>query len=126
MNWANKITIIFFGGLIFLIILGMLLNPGKGCYSIGECKSCWNWRATPINSELCPNGVSCISDPMIEQHNALVDVMICACTNAQKNGYTDVELNRNIEKIYQSITGYQSDAASICTNPTITKWTYTG
>ena len=105
-NYRNLVLIII-AIIVVLVIVASLLTPINGCYSIGDCKKCWSW--VPVAR---PCNTTCETDPYIEQHNALIDVIICACGKERST-----EINGEIEKIYASLynqTGLVATADSIC------------
>lgn len=124
LSWINKVTIIIIILIIALFVFGSFI-AGRGCFSIGECKQCWSWAPRLVKSEYCPDAnKTCISDPMVDQHNALVDVIMCACNSARDNAYMNEGLNNEIKRVYQEITGYSANTKEICENPDLVKWKY--
>lgn len=103
--------------------LGSFLAP-PSCYEIGTCKSCWSNVETYKTSEYCSGGGSCKVVPYIDQHNSLVDVLNCACSQASANQYTEPELNSKINDLYRSLTGITGTTQDICDsqNPMLVKW----
>jgi len=133
MKWYDKVTIIIVVLIVVMFSFGLLLkqfvNLGEGSYEIGKCKASWSWEPHIVRSEYCPNATfgnpkECLSDPMVEQHNALVDLILCACDDAKQNNYGDLNTNQKIEHVYEQLTGYKKDVKAICEAPDLAKWYY--
>ena len=122
MNLRNVIIIVI---VLFaaLFLASWAIAPSSGCYSIGSCKECWRWYSVP---RACEGNESCYTDPSIEQHNALVDVISCACGEAKSKNYADAVLNSEIEKLYSSVmSGYSGTVNEICEGRVpLSKWKY--
>ena len=129
------------GFIVIAVIVFVLLilyfsgsTMGNQCTEIGECKSCWNTYSKEIESSLCGNQTTCTPEPYKVQHNAIVDVLVCACDNAKTADFTDAELNARISEVYKEMTcapasidksaGTMAGATSICRNGVLTKWEY--
>jgi N-formylglutamate amidohydrolase len=111
-------------GLVILSIFLIGTLVSRQCINVNGCEACWHLTPTQITSDLCPNQ-TCVAEPYKEQHNALVDVILCACAKAKTTQYSDTVLNANIERVYREITGFDSDAQSICSDfSALTKWRY--
>ena len=124
----KRIFIIIAVLFVLLLVAVILMNPVRGCYKITDCEECWSWipqtRACGVNStEICE------TDPALEQHNALVDILLCACVRAEQKGFSDTSLNAKIENLYPDIMhNYTGTAFDICNQPSstapISKWSY--
>jgi hypothetical protein len=99
MKLVYKILLIFLiltiGFVIFLYSLGSLL--GTNCYAIDKCKSCWQFG----------NETS--------KYNTLVDILLCACSEAKSKGYSDAEINIQIRDLYKILTNTEATVQDICT-----------
>lgn len=100
---------------VILYVAGGMLQ--ESCAEIGTCKTCWQNKETKMQSELCSNPGNCTASPEKQEHNARIDVIICACTNAGSASYSDKELNAKIEKEAQSVLGYLVRANELCGQP---------
>ena len=141
MNRAYRIVIFFIIGFIILFIIGSALRDLVDteacdaadcvCYNIKSCESCWRNTTLQITSELCPNpnissNVSCTALPSQMQHNAVVDLLLCACTEAEENGYKDSERIIGIRELVRNVFGYDLSAEEVCEDPArfLTKVSY--
>lgn len=102
------------------IILGVSFLYGttiaEQCVAIDEFKACWSTIDKPITSDLCPTS-PCIAKPADQQHNAIVDLLLNACQKARNNNYANAELNKRIEEVANTFTGYNIDAKTLCEQP---------
>ena len=89
------LTAILVGSIIFFYCIGVL--TGNNCYAIGNCKACWK----PGNET--------------SRYNTLVDILLCACSEAKSKNYGDVEINRKIEELYQRLSNRKAAIQDICT-----------
>ncbi len=95
-----------------------LTVPADNCSAIGNCRQCWSRETTEVQSELCPTAAPCNATAAQQQHNAVVDVLLCACSAAQQKQYTDESLNKEIETVAGIITNAQSlSARQLCDSP---------
>ncbi len=117
--------------IIVLYALGSMLS--EQCVSIDGCKGCWYTVKKEITSELCPTAnKKCIAEPYKMQHNALVDVLLCACAKAKKVNYEDEELNRKIIDVYKQMNcprnvlncEISASVTDVCEKGLLTKWKY--
>ncbi len=95
--WKKVVVILLVvsvGIFTFLYSLGIL--TGRRCYEINGCKACW----FVLNET--------------QHHNALVEVLICACSKASMNEYSDAALNTEIRNIYRTLTGNEATTRDIC------------
>ena len=125
MKWTRIIILIAFVVIAFFIFMGGLLAP-PNCYSINDCERCWSNTETFKTSEYCPDGGSCKVVPYIDQHNALIDVLNCACDKASANQYADATLNSKINSLYSQLGGASTSIEEACDpmNPNLIKWYY--
>lgn len=99
---------------IVFTVYGFTLS--EQTFRIGQCKATFSvFEKTVTDAELCPVSGTCQARPEIQQHNAAVDVLLCACDNARNTGYADSEQNRNIEDLARFIVG-DLTAQVICDN----------
>ena len=98
-------------------------------FSIGSCQAELYNSAATIQSDLCPDPETpCTAQPYIQNHNAQVDAILCACANAAKGGsYSDTGTNAAIEQSFQQISGLSLKIKEICENSGngfMIKWKY--
>jgi len=98
------IAIIFFAS---LWVIGFFNASNRS--QVGPCRNCWSNSAIEVTSELCPTDEPCIAEPFLQQHNAVVDTLLCACTNAGNSGYADASTNKQIEDAYFAMRGGCTD-----------------
>ena len=105
--------------IILLFVTGSFLS--ENCSEIGNCKNCWKAVpvAVPAGSALCTSNVTCQAKPADQQYNAVVDTLMCACTEAKDSNYADSELNSEISAVLKEITGLEMGAEPLCENPGI-------
>jgi hypothetical protein len=89
------------------------------CASIGDCRACWSNGAYMVDSDLCTETGRCLADPVAQQNNAIVDVILCACSDAKAIGYTDAALNKRISEFAARYTPYNISAQEICDQPSM-------
>jgi hypothetical protein len=114
---------------IYLVVIIILiaafiygLSISERCTEIDGCKACWKMMPVTVTSELCPNpNQSCVAEPYLQQHNALVDMILCACEKAEskeyQGTYPNTELNHKIEGVIAVMTNYIVTANEICSQP---------
>jgi hypothetical protein len=116
------------GFIAALYVIGGFMGPAsQSCSQISVCKACWSTTSLNVTSDLCPNITSpCEAAPAQQQHNAVVDVLTCACTQAKAGDYADTKLNGEIESVLAALTGYDMDTQQFCGNPglLLSKWRY--
>ncbi|MBI4154231.1 hypothetical protein HY501_02765 [Candidatus Woesearchaeota archaeon] len=96
---------------IVLFAAGFVLSEQS--IDVAGCKA--NWKTVDVavgKSELCSS--TCTASPEDQQHNAIVNALICACTKAAVNDYSDAAVNQRIEEVTGSFFGYQMTAQEIC------------
>ncbi len=96
---------------IFIAIIAVIgLMSNQNCSRIGSCSNCWSTSDAQLSSSLCPQpGVPCTAKPYLQQHNAVVDTLVCACASAKSAEYKDTGLNKQIEDAYFAMRGGCSD-----------------
>lgn len=110
---------------VALYYLGGFL--GKQCSSIavdGCPRACWNIVRTSMTSELCPSNEPCMVEPYKMQHNAIVDLLSCACEKARKDDYKNQDLNIKIVDLFNYSIGYRASVDDICSGATFVKLRY--
>jgi len=122
-KWKN-IILLSVGLFLLLLLITIIMTPMTGCKEIDGCRACWSWVAVPRE---CGNK-TCKTNPAIEQHNALVDVIMCACEKAKANNYADKEMNKEIEMLFKDVTAnYTGSVRDICEGSlgaSLVKWRY--
>ncbi len=96
-----------------------LTVPADNCSVIGDCRQCWGRETTEVQSEFCPTAAPCNATAAQQQHNAVVDVLLCACSAAQQKQYADKSLNKEIETVAVLVTNSQISAQQLCDSPGI-------
>lgn len=103
-----------FAVLVVSFIYGSTIS--EQCVSIDEYKGCWKTIDVTVTSELCAKS-PCRATPALQQHNAIVDVLLNACQKARNGNYESQQLNSRIEEVADIFTGYDLDAKSLCDQP---------
>jgi hypothetical protein len=134
--------------IIVLFLIGMFIT--QTTIEIDGCKASWStakWISSPycpgsnetynatcqgrvVTSPLCPGSNAtfndtCLAELYIEQHNAVVEVLRCACTKAGPD-YTNESLNSKIVDVYKEMTGATLNVRDICEGGYLTIWRYRG
>ena len=105
---AAVVVIIF----IALFAAGALLT-GQGI-DIAGCNANWKTIDTTVaKSDLC-SADSCVATPAAQQHNAIVDGLLCACGRASAVQYSDATTNARIEEVVREYFGYSLGVQQIC------------
>jgi len=114
----GKLILVPLAVVAIIYLFGLTISPGN-CSTIGTCRQCWNNEATNLTSDLCPvPGTQCTASPAQQQHNAVVDVLLCGCALAQEKDYTDTGLNNEIESALAAFTGDTTlTARGVCDSP---------
>lgn len=116
-----------------MILYSIGANLSEQCVSIDECKACWSLIKKEITSELCQtSNKRCIAEPYKMQHNALVDVILCACNKARKIDYTNLNMNKRIIEVYSQMScprqslncNMDISVKDICERGLLVKWKY--
>lgn len=106
--------------LITMFVYGLAIS--EQCTEIDGCKACWKMMPVTVTSELCPNASQpCSAEPYLQQHNALVDMIMCACEKAESKEYPgtypNTALNSKIEDVIAVMTNYTVTSSEICSQP---------
>lgn len=111
----------YIGMAIVFIIMILFMTGGamnEQCTSIGECNACWKTTPIIIKSEMCPDPTKdCQALPAQQQHNALVDMLVCACTKTKASNYADGNMNSAIESATREMFGNAVPVQDLCENP---------
>lgn len=100
---------------VFYVIGGFV---SEQCSSIDEYNACWKTYSVLIKSPYCPNtNESCLASPELQQHNAIVDMLLDACLKAQTESYGNQELNSRISEVVREFAGYNITAETFCDQP---------
>lgn len=105
--------------IVVLFIIGAVISVQS--VEIGDCKATWYSYTKSVKSDLCPNpSVECNAEPYKQQHNAIVDMLLCACSKQNR----DITINSRIEDVYNASTGMPLTAEQICSGQQLMKWRY--
>ena len=97
---------------------------GECCYGISGCQNCFYVNPVPIaNKSICNVNETCNTNPMIEQHNALVNTITCECNHFNYN-QTNKKLKNDIERLYKIMTNEDKEAKDICSSGIMTMVKY--
>ena len=116
----NKVTIVAI--VVLVVFIGLIvygLSPGVSTQtiSVGDCSATYSTSAATVSDEqLCPRSGSCVAAPELQQHNAAVDVLLCACRKAKNSGYIDAQLNSDNSALGKGVVGQQMTAQQLCDN----------
>jgi hypothetical protein len=112
-----RYIVIAFGFILLILYLaGGAMN--HQCTAIGACSACWRTTPIMIKSEMCPDPTNeCLAQPAQQQHNALVDMLICACTKAKAENYQVQETKGAVESAVKEMLGYTLSAEQLCEDP---------
>ena len=102
---------------IFVILFASGFFLGNEKIDVAGCAA--TWRSTPQTvqkSELC-NQAQCTAQPQDQQHNAIIDAVLCACEKAKAGSYADADTNKKIEETVNLAFSYQTTAKEICDQP---------
>jgi len=113
--------------LTLFILLGLGSVLSEQCIDVAGCKSCWKTTPAVVQSDLCGENSTCLAQPEDQQNNAIVDVILCACSRAKSSQYADSDMNKKIEELTSQYTRYELTAGEICEQPGLflTKRSYT-
>ncbi len=101
--------------LVVLFVLGSFLGAQR--IDIAGCTAEWKTvDVTVQSSPLCPSA-TCTAHPDAQQHNAIVNAMVCACEKAKAVQYTDTAINSRIQDVTKSFFGYDITAQQLCDSP---------
>jgi len=109
--------------IIILYVLGGTVS--KQSINVAGCSAEWDTIARTVQSaELCPvPNETCIAEPYVMQHNAVVDAVLCACQKAVPS-YSDAYVNTAIVEAYNANTNATLTARDICEGGQLAKWGY--
>lgn len=94
----------------FVFVIAVLYFIGSfvstdTCLSIGSHKQCWNDFPVEVRgSSLCSSNV-CTAEPYLQQHNAVVNLLLDACADASSSGFSDSQLNAEITSLFGDFFG---------------------
>jgi hypothetical protein len=114
-----KFYIFVIAAVIILFIIGAFVSMQT--VEIGDCKASWYLYTKKVHSDLCPNpAVECDAEPYKQQHNALADMLVCAC---QK---TDAVTKARINDVYYQMSGMNLTTEQVCGSQSsmLMKWNY--
>ena len=107
--------------IVFVVLLAIFYFSGQflsdTCIEAGSCRSCWKMISVKAGPELCGGNGTCFIEPSIQQHNAIVELLLCACAETKDNSYSDSGLNSRIESVLNEYYGVTMDARELCENP---------
>jgi hypothetical protein len=110
--------IILAAAILVLFVAGSFMSVQSS--EIGSCKASWYLYTKSVNSTLCPNpDVACDAESYKQQHNVLVDLLLCACD--KKESGTDAR----ISDVYYQMSSMNLTADQVCSNTVmLMKWNY--
>lgn len=96
---------------VFIAVIAVIgiFSGSQNCSTIGSCRNCWSSSNIQVTSDLCPTSEPCNARPYLQQHNAVVDTLLCACANAKSVEYEDTNLNKQIEDAHFAMRGGCTD-----------------
>lgn len=103
--------------LVFAVLFASGFFIGDQQIDIAGCTA--KWKTTPVTvqqSELCSQG-QCIAQPSQQQHNAIVEAVLCACDKAKSGTYADDAVNKRIEEVLELSLNYRATAQEVCDSP---------
>ncbi len=110
---AVTIAMIF----VVLFVIGMFFTEQQ--IDIAGCTAKWSLASVVVpQSDLCP-AETCTASPDAQQHNAIVDGLLCACEKARAQGYSDPAVNSRIKEVINAFFDYNVEANEICDQPGI-------
>ncbi len=109
---------------VVLFVVGAFMSQQSA--EIEGCRASWYVYLKNVKSDLCPDpNVECAAEPYKQQHNALVDMLLCACEKAGAGGeYKNGALNQKIVDSYYQMTGAKLSVEEICGGSALMKWKY--
>lgn len=114
------IAIIF----VVIFVVGSLFSEQK--IDIAGCQAKWSLAPVTVQrSDVC-DADSCTAPPELQQYNAVVDALLCACDRAKSEGYANETTNSRISSVVSNFFGYDIDAGELCNEPAsyLTKRSY--
>jgi len=127
-----RLYMYFLGGLfvlaIILFALGGAIVP-ETSFEVAGCRGEWSTSPVQLSSDLCPEpGQPCTAQPEQQQHNAIVDALVCACESVSGGGnYPNAAANGQIEEAFEEASGTQFSVREICESGGggfMTRWRY--
>ena len=112
---------------IFFFVGGLI---SKQCTDIAGYQACWSTISRNVGQgsedfDLCPtSNQSCIAEPFVMQHNAIIDGLVYSCNIAKTNNYVDPGLTQRIQQVWQESNGQVLTAQEICESAPLVKWRY--
>jgi len=107
--------------MVILIVFALVFLIGNAlseqCVQIDEYRECWKTVDVTITSEYCPTANPCLATAQAQQHNAITSVLLNACEKAKNLTYTNTALNRRVEEVAKTYTGYDITAQQLCSQP---------
>ena len=88
-NRINPFVLMLVAGIIIGAIVIISPKPGKTCFKVGPCSSCYYNESVEYPASYCnaTNGQVCVNDIEVARHNALVDLYTCLCNSNEKDKY---------------------------------------
>jgi len=125
----KPINQVLFWGIVGVFIMILFLAGtflSRTSIDIADCHGEWSAISRNIESPLCPEaGKPCASQPFVDQHNAIVDTLLCACGKAkQGNAYPNVAINDQITSSWREHTGQSVSVNDVCEGGVLVKWRY--
>lgn len=113
--------IVFYSSLLVIVLVLFIVGyfTSRQTIEIDGCTASWTTFSRNVSSPDCPTNGTCMTVPYVEQHNAFVDVILCACGKTRNDA-----LNKKIVRLYKDMTGIEADADNICGGATLVKWKY--
>jgi parvulin-like peptidyl-prolyl isomerase len=97
---------------VILVIAGFFMGDQQ--IDVAGCTAKWKTTAITVQkSELCGQS-QCVAQPAEQQHNAIIDALLCACDKAKTANYADENANKRIEEVVSLALNYQASAQGIC------------
>ncbi len=103
--------------IIIIVLFGMGFFLSDQQIDVAGCTA--KWKLTPVTvprSDLCPSQL-CTASSDGQQHNAIVDALLCACDNAKSGQYANEADNKRIEEVVGNFFGYSVTVNEICDQP---------
>jgi len=99
---------------IFAVLFALGSFVSVQSIDVVGCRAEWKTTfVTVTTSELC-SSPSCTAQPADQQHNAIVDALLCACEKARSSEYTAQNENQRIEEVVREKFGYSGSASEFC------------
>lgn len=101
-------------GVFFIFVIMFIIGSSPPCSNIGSCGNCWDKNEIEITSSLCSEGNTCLASSDVQEHNARIDTLICACNTLDLE---DSEIQSYIQSETTSVIGYTVDVSTLCQQP---------